>query len=399
MKKLIICATIVAFLIFSCAKKIDMRPYDKKNYIDRENNDSIKSAVNVTIQQNPIIGFFNKGKTGDEDYYKIRFAAKGTSYKIVLSGVPGIDSRMELFQPDGEMIYKIDRNGIGESEVLSEYYPSSDYLILMVEAKTGYNEKVPYVINFIPKTDSGVNVTQPNHDEQNAEEIQLGDEKTAILIPGKSDYYKVTFPDDKKYVFQIKAEPLSNMDINFTIINKKLNMSKFINSYGWGCTEFYTFIDSKKGDYYIKVSGNINSNDRKDPIYKLSVTKLDDTVDDKPVYYEDEFNDTRESATELVNNAEVTGLLYPENDEDWYKLNLDRFSISVDLSLSSIRGINPIIEIYNAGGGLIKTVNEDNDSARNILLKNLQRGVYFIKLTSDKKSLQEYKLFLNIRFY
>jgi hypothetical protein len=401
MKKTIIYIILTFLLLSSCSKKIDIKPLDKKFYIDKDDNDTINKAVEVTIQQNPIVGFFNKKEnTGDRDYYKVSFALRNTSYKIVQTGVPGIDSKLEIYLPNGDILFKIDRNGIGEAEVLSEYYPSTDYIILMTEAKTSYNEKVPYIINFIPKNESGVNEIEPNNNEENAIEISIGDEKKGLLSPANDvDYYKIKYNDGEANNFLVKIETLSNLDINFTLINKESNLIKYVNNFGWGSKEFYSFLSKKKGDYYIKVSGNTNLNDRKDPLYYITIEKLPDDRDGATLYYEEEFNDLKDMATELIDNAEITGIFFPEKDEDWYKFELYKNPISVDLSLSSIRGIDPIIEIYNSDAKLINTINSGKiDSGENASLKNLSKGRYFIRLYSEKKSMQEYKLFFNIRY-
>lgn len=383
-------------------KKADIKPFDYNYLADKENNDTISKANEVTTQ-NPIVGFYNDKKNiGDKDYYKVYFSIKSTSYMIVLTGVPGIDSKLSFYLPDGNQLFTIDRGGKGESEKLYEYYPNTDYIIIAVEAKTGYNEKVPYAVNFIPKMDQGINEIEPNNDKASAAIIKLGEEKKGLISPKDDvDYYKIVFDDDNTHYFSIKIETLSNIDISFTLMNQTANIDKFINSFGWGDKEFYPFLSNKKGEYYIKVSGSIKSNDTKDPLYNLSVVELPNNDDGKELYYESEFNDNKDLATDIINGTEVIGALFPENDEDWFKFDLFKKPISVDISLSKLKGVDPVIEVYDSNMKLLKVIDQEGeDSGEKALLNDLGSGRYYLKLFSKnkKKSLQEYILFLNARY-
>ena len=394
---------IITTVLFSCScnkNHTDILPFNSNNLSDKENNDIMKKPNNV-ITQNPIIGFFhNKKNVGDKDYYKVYFSLKETSYKIIQTAVPGIDSKISFYSPSQNRLFYIDSSGKGEAEKLCEYYPTTDYIIMLVEAKIGYNEKVPYVIDFIPKKSTGIDEIEPNNDKENAIIVRLDELKKGLISPkGDIDYYKIIFNDDKIYDFSIKLETLSNLDINFTLYNEKIKKVKNINSFSWGGEEFYPFLCSNKGEYYIKISGNIKPYDRKDPIYYLNIKENINDQHDKNTYYEREYNDTHDMATELINSSIVVGAFFPQNDADWFKFDLFKKPISVDISLSRIRGINPIIELYDKKLKKIKIVDDNKlDSGENASFKNLLKGRYYVRLFSKKKSLLAYTFFFNIRY-
>jgi|GEM_PF-1264506 len=400
--RLLILKILIVFFITACggSKKIDIKPFDTSFLLDKEENDKKSQACEASTQ-NPIIGFFNaNGNSNDVDYYKVNFTLKNTSYKIIQSGVPGIDTRLTFYLPDGTRLFYVDRGKTGEAEVLWEYYPTTDYILMRVESKGGYNDTVPYVINFIPKLGYGINEIEPNNSKDKAVLIKIGEEKSGLISPKDDvDFYKITFEENETENFSIKLETLSNLDINFTLINEKLNNNKYINNFGWGQKEFYPFLNSQKGVYYIRVSGSIKSSDRDDPVYYLKLEKNLDKKDDTDIYYEAEYNDDKENPTELVDGYEIIGAFFPDNDKDWFKFDLYKDPLSVDLSLSRVRGVDPVIELYDNNFNLIKVINdEDMDGGESVKLNDMIKGRYYVKIYSANKSLQEYRLFFNVRY-
>jgi hypothetical protein len=395
---------ILILFLFSCGSKYpDIRPFDGKIISDKEDNDSLKKAIDVNSNL-PIVGFFNskgKGKGGDRDCYKVSFALAGISYKIILTGVPGIDSKLSFYSANYSLLFSLDDGGKGESEKAWEYFPSSDTIIITVESKTGYNEKVPYVVNFAPNIKGSVNEIEPNNDKETAIQIRLGEEKKGLILPKEDfDFYKIVFEDDKSHDFNIKVKVYSPFDINFTLYNEKNGSAKFINSYSWSGMETYPYLNSKKGEYFIKVGGVINPNEaNKNPLYSILIEEIDPDMAEKDNYYEQENNDEPEYATEIISGGTTIGAFYPENDADFFTFDLYKNPLSVDVSLSRIREIDPIIEIYDSSKKLIRTINDEKeDQGEKVILNALQKGRYYIKVFSKNKSLLVYKLFFNIRY-
>lgn len=387
---------------FECTKKVDIKPFDSKNINDVENNnDLMKSPDDVTTQM-PIIGFFNnKNDIGDKDYYNVFFSSKNTSYEILLTAVPGIDAKVSFYSSSKKKLFEIDRGSKGEPEKLWEYYPIGENLIICIESKIGHNEKVPYVLNFTQKIDNDINEIEPNDEEQNPDIIKLGDEKKGYISPADdTDYYKIAFDDDSFYDYSIKIESQSSLDINFSLINLNNNKSKFINDYSWGNQEYYPFLSNKKGVFLIKIKGNIKSGSFQNPIYKLIIEdKSNKKIEDEDVYYEREFNDNKDEATDIIDGCSIVGIFYPDNDEDWFQFDIIRKAISLNISISRIKGINPKIELFDKDLNLIK-LNDDNgfDEGEETLINDLNKGKFYIKISSKNKSLLIYRLFLNIRY-
>src|SRR4030042_6370138 len=189
------------FFSLNCFNSLKERfkPYDISKINDKENNDSRKSA-NIVNTSEPVIGFFNdKGKARDIDYYTVYFNNLYASYKIVQTAVPGIDSKLTFFSADGKILYVIDNKGKGEAEKLWEYYPDNEYLLFKIESKLGYNEKVPYFIDFISNVIEDNKEIEPNNSKENAVFIKVDQNFKGLISPREdSDFYKIIF-DDNKY--------------------------------------------------------------------------------------------------------------------------------------------------------------------------------------------------------
>ncbi len=390
---------LLSILIFlSCIKNIN---YNKELFLeisDNEDNDTFSKAKEVSIQAS-IVGFFNnKGEKGDKDYYKIFFPQTYIPYKIILSSVPAIDSKMVFYTIQGKKILELDQEGRGESEKLWEYYPTMEYLILSVESKYGFNEKIPYVINFIPKEEARVEEIEPNNDEKSAITIYLSDVKKGLIAPKNDvDYYKLVFKDNRNYDFFIRVETLSNLDINFTIFNPRTNMQKYINNYSWAGAEIFPYLSSKNGEFYIRISGSINENDKKMPLYYLTIEEH--KKESENIFFEQEFNDTFETATDLINDSYTYGTYFPEDDIDFFKIDVIKDTNSVTISISDVRDMNPVIELFDNKFNVIKRVDDKkNDRGEEIFIKNLARGRYYVAIKSPKASLTYYKMFFNIRY-
>lgn len=387
------------FIFFSCFKNMDYSKEFFNKISDLEENDTFFKANEVNIKF-PIVGFFNKkDKKGDKDYYKLFFSQKDLFYKIILSSVPAIDSKITFYTPNGGKILEVDEHGRGESEKLWEYYPNSTYLILCVESKYGFNEKIPYILNFIIiKGKEGIEEIEPNNDENTAIVIFISDVKKGLISPNNDiDYYKLIFNDSRNYDFFIKLETFSNLDINFTLFNKKSNIQKYINNYSWGGTEIYPYLSSKNGDIYIRVSGSINENDKKMPLYYLTVEEH--KKEGENIFFEQEFNDDFKDAVDLITDSYIYGTYSPENDIDTFKFDIIKDINSVTISISDVRDMDPCIELFDSKFNLIKKVDDKkSDRGEELFMNNLLKGRYYIAIKSPKASLTYYKMFFNIRY-
>ena len=367
---------------------------------DIEPNDTFTEAIEVPTQR-MIAGFMNdKGNVGDRDYYKVTFAQHGVSYKVMLTGVPGVDSTVQFFGANGRQLFITDEGGIGESEKVWDYYPTDGSVYVCIRAKTSFNEKIPYYLTFTPKGDNSIEEIEPNNTEETALSLSENDKKKGLIFPKNDvDYYRLNFTSTHSLVFSVKVEPLSNIDVFFTLYDKTNNIIKLINNNTAGITEQIKYLDSGKGSYYIRIGGNTDRTDKRDPAYSVIVTVHPDTdLNGSSLCYEQEFNDEPELATDIWERSNIVGMLFPDNDEDWYRFDVLNETNTVNISLSEIRGLDTVIEIYDNRKTLMHTIDSSGaDGHENISLSNMPLGRYFMRLSAKKgSSMINYSLFCNI---
>ncbi|MBQ3922188.1 MAG: hypothetical protein II707_02745, partial [Spirochaetales bacterium] len=225
--------------------------------LDYEPNDTVATSLEVSAQS-LIAGFMNnKGNVGDMDYYKVTFPQHDVSYKIGLTGVPGVDTTVQVFGTNGRQLFITDEGGIGESEKVWDYYPTGDFIYLCVKAKTSFNEKIPYYLTFSPKGENSIEEIEPNNTEETALTLSENDRKKGLIFPKNDvDYYRLNFISTESIIFSVNVEPLSNVDLFFTVSDKTNNIIKLINNNTAGITEMMKYLDSGKGSYYIRIGGS-----------------------------------------------------------------------------------------------------------------------------------------------
>lgn len=386
---------LLSLLLFSCSKKELPDTLPLYEITDKEDNDTFDKPQDATGLV--ISGYFHdKNEASDRDYYLLHFDRENnTAYTVIQTAVPGIDSVLTFYSLKRKMLFRIDEKSTGESEKLWTFYPPAEKVILCVEAKTGNNEGNPYIINFVSKEKDKFEEIEPNNTIKEAIDIKIGQSKKAYITPRNDvDYFHITtggFGGDSISDFLIEVETFSNLDINFMIIDNKSGASKFVNFASWGAKEQFLYLASNKGDYYLKINGNTNSDTQKDPLYYISVSEQE--APDEDVIFEREFNDSFESATMLINQTEIEGSI-TANDKDYFIFDLTYDAETITLSLSRFQGEKGRIEIYDADRQLVS----GNTGKSNITLRDISKGRYYILFTQEGKTNSLYRLFLNIEY-
>jgi hypothetical protein len=365
---------------------------------DKGDNNSFKKAAETDLTD-PVVGFIHHPEQkNDIDFYKIRGLTPGASYRITVTPVPEADLILKVYQANGKPLFSVNEKGRGESEVLWEFRPRSDQEILSIESRQGFNDIIPYVINLTRKETSNEE-DEPNNNEVQAVTINLDSEKKGYIAPSTDiDFYHITFPDARTYDFSVRIEALSNLDLNFNLINKKTGELKMINSNDWGGEEIFPYLSSSKGDYYLRISGKVSGSNIKEPVYYLSIPRFKPDLSSDEVYTEREFNDTPDKSTTLINETETEGCIFPLKDEDWYAFELYKKPLTADLSVSKVKQLDLKIDIFDSSHQLLHTINKYGKAMSEQISLNLDQGRYFVKISAGDSSLEPYHLFFMARY-
>ena len=201
---------------------------------------------------------------------------------------------------------------------------------------------------------------EPNNGEGEATEIQL--DYSADLVLQDEDWFKFTLSEEQLVTFEPSGE--GYFFINATVYDASMNRVdgfEFDNYYG---SRGPNHVQLAAGTYYLKLSGNVESERR---AYTLNVSSQ--TLPDAAL----EPNDTAQSATPLTLGAAAQEMYLANGDEDWFSFTLETAQI---VTFTTTRG----------GDSFYYTLfdNEMNQysSAYNSesLSATLPKGTYYLKV-------------------
>ena len=358
----------------SCFKKENtLLPYSET--IDIEDNNSFFSANSFIMSNDPIVGFFNTIENNN-------------AFRFTLTGVPGVNSKVTVYDRNKKLLYSMDERGIGEAEIAWRYYSAHSELYVSIESTFGSNEVVPYIFTIVSEDKDKWVEIEPNNSVEEATFIEPGLNLKGYIVPASDiDYFKLAFDEDSVYDFRVKAESLSSVDLKLEIADIDAGMSVIIDNATAGGSEISQRFGSDKGNYIVKVSGEI-SDSSKEPLYYITVETFSSLVDNKAVYYEREFNNTIDTSTLLIAGEDMI-VTTEKDDIDYYAVNIvntiEKLNISVDGILDrnftiSIIDVNAK-EYYKARG------------TSNITIRDLDKGRYYIVISRDYPGSFLYKLF------
>lgn len=386
-----ICKTVMVILLFntsSCFRK-DNHIYPYPQVTDIESNDSFSEAVSADINSIPLVGYFNnKNGNSDKDYYLIDFKSKVGSFRFTLTGVPGVDSRVSIYDMETKLLFSTDDSGIGEAEIAWRYYSSHSKLYICIESKSGYNEAVPYIFTITPEARDNLVEIEPNNSIETANFIEIGTTLKGYIVPSNDiDYYKIEFGDQGIKDFRVKVESLSGIDIVMEIIDIDSGSSKVVNNFSTGGTEISQAFGSDKGNYYVKISGSITDS-RKEPLYYIAIEELPYSKEGRTVYYERENNDTIDTATQILHGEEITGTI-EKDDIDFFRLDIFEKAGRLNVSIDGIQDRRFSAVLYNSDGEEITRI----DGQNNFFIRDVNPGRYYLSIERNVPGSFLYNLF------
>ena len=297
---------------------------------------------------------------GDKDWFKAGLSA-GVTYVISIKGDISDDAQLDpLTDPilfirnaDGDVIMRSD-DGDG-LDVLAYFTPTQDGLYYFDVGSAFRYDIGAYQIDVtLAPPDDHASVL-----DDTATQITLnGTDKVTtsgdIGIPGDKDVFKVTLTDDKVYLIEGKgfaSNAGTLIDPYIRVFNEAGFLVDFNNNGGKGNDAQFYFVPEEAGTYYIELSANNNANQG---TYNLSISERNIPADDVP--------NNIATNIELSAGDVFDGNLLTQGDEDWFRVSLeaDESYVFQLKALASGYGtlVDPLIEIRDASGTLIKAVDD-----------------------------------------
>ncbi|MCH5149877.1 MAG: hypothetical protein J1G30_04340 [Spirochaetales bacterium] len=376
-------------------------PYE--TIYDKEPNNSFDTALllNMTAGLN-IAGFYNaydeKAQSPDLDYYYISLKNSGYAYRMTLTAVPGVDGKLMVFSPNYELLFEMNERGVGEAEVVWDYYCKYPAIYIAVTSCGGANDAVPYMLSITADNhDSRIEV-EPNNEKKNASELTPLFPLKAYIVPNDDvDCYHLEF-EGRVCDFRVRVESFSNLDISLTVEEyisvssgnaagdvEIIRKSCVVNQNGWGSSEVTQYFSSGKSDFYVYVTAKVRSS-QKEPVYYITLETFSDGS------YEREFNNCREDATPILAQEEIIGELDP-GDVDWFYFDVLYSGTKMELSLDGMNDKRFMLDIEELDGTTVYS----GKGTTNLSLRDLKTGRYYLILRQDEKVgvKNRYRLFIN----
>lgn len=396
---------IFCFLLICCGcRNQNENPYlPYETIYDKEPNNSFDTALplNAAAGLN-IAGFYNaydeKTQSPDADYYRISLKDSGCAYRMTLTAVPGVDGKLMVYSPNHELLFEMNERGVGEAEVVWDYYCRYPEIYIAVASCGGANNNVPYMLSIAADNhDSRIEV-EPNNEEKNATVLTSLFPLKGYIVPNDDvDCYHLEF-DGQVCDFRVKVESFSNLDVSLTLVEnisvpspdatsdvEVTRKSCVVNQNGWGGSEVTQYFSSGKSDFYVYVTAKVQSS-QKEPVYYITLETFSEGS------YEREFNNCREDATPILVQEEITGELDP-GDVDWFYFDVLYSGTRAELSLDGISDKRFALDIEKSDGTTVYS----GKGTTNLSLRDLKSGRYYLILKQDEKIgvKNRYRLFIN----
>jgi len=287
--------------------KISFLEEVRSDFSEIEPNDNFESA-NLIENDTAIEGYYSPGTNPlknnhyEGDYFKVNISATNkTLLSVEVSGVPGIDPILSIYNEAGKLMKKVNNSGLHRGEKIKNIgiKQNGNYYILVRAAKLFvYNNKIPYSIKVEITSYSYGEELEPNDKLREANPIKV-DEKVSGMLSSVSDkdFYSFIVPQPGSYMFSARLKDLLDVNSAITLYNSYGKKIREFNSAGVGQAEYIANIGIKtiKYDekYFIKVHSKkgYNDNDKYEMIISLFESSLQG---------EYEPNDTLNSSNGLI---------------------------------------------------------------------------------------------------
>lgn len=333
----------------------------------------------------------------DQDWYKITVPEKG-HLQINVLPAGKVSPGLEVYDSMGKMLAAFNT---GEVSNANQYFTPVSYKVAeavhgLVTDLTGGEYYIKVFGNHFRWSDENYTMTaqvinapdlvkdenEPNDSYDDAKSLSLGTKKSgAILQQGDQDYFKIGL-NRRTYKIQIDTPP--GLDLA-AVLESQVNygeetsfegwFSQSINKGGIGEDEEGIIVLPKGGNYFITVyetSGAVYNEN-----YTLTISGYDLKKDIC------EPNETWKSAYQYKVGEKITANLDRENDEDWYKIDIQETGL-LEMEFEHPQNIWCDIEFYQT---------PSSDSGKTpVLYQNSGMAYNFNDYLSDKVT-KQYKVF------
>jgi len=373
------------------------------NREEKEPNDSAAQAL--AVANGAIVkGFIAAPK--DQDWFKIAIPTDSTAIlRSELTGVIGLNLKMELFDSQNEKLVEADKNKEAEGEIIANYgLATGDYFLRVRELWTEgkerkFNDTTAYHLRIYLSAIGPEVEFESNNKAIRANLVQSEQPIRGYISPYKDvDWFKILLPEFGNQYLELQLSGLDNVALQLEVYDpiEALLLKRNSIAKGEGVAVLNLGIKPELEFYYIAIhAGAWHSNE--ESTYQLAAyfKSYEGQMEFEP-------NDKLVRASPIASGDTITGYFDTPDDADWYQLQCLAPSAQIArIEVMGVPKINLKLTLFNANEEQILCVNEtgemENEIITNIGLKSNTN--YFLKAENVARSAnpaERYAIYLNI---
>jgi hypothetical protein len=348
---------------------------------ESEPNDSREQAQEIRVGDT-IEGYFQKDN--DYDWYKLILDKPGKNYiRIDVSGVPGIDSELRLYDEKVNTLWDVNDTGTGGPEQIV-HFPVSPGIYYLRIYGGGKAAKEKYILSTrITDPWQEGQESEPNDRSESANEVKIGQDVGGYFEKKyDNDWYKLIVDKPGKSLVHIDVTPVPGVNIFLNLRHADGRSIWDINETGVGGPESIFNLALAQGTYYIQLSASEANYDNHYVLHTRILGSWQEGQEAEP-------NDRKENATELRLGQSVEGYFQKDNDYDWYKLVMDQPGKSdIQIELSAVPGVDTMFDVLDKDGkDLWRASDASKGEPETVKYLTVAEGVYYILVIGYQKNI------------
>lgn len=377
--------------------KINLTPAYESVEFEPNNRGIQATAIIDGVDMEGFISPYN-----DEDWYKFNLPGDSAGYLVIsLSGVENVDTKILVYDPIEALIQEKNNEIRGMPEKIPNLgieLSKEFYYIVVKGGAWQTNEKTPYRLRIdIIDTDGMVEI-EPNDRFVRATTLVEDDTIRGFIETEKDiDWFKIKNIDSTKYLIWLEAQGVPKVDLVISVYNQEEQELFKVNETGEMEAEIIPNLGILPDQTcYFKVQ-NALKRGNSDQFYKI-YTRLYRYYNEE----ESENNNSREMATPLLPNTQISGYLHPAGDVDYYQLDLtnENRQVRLDIKLQGVLKVNTNLFLYDKNLYELASGAERPAEETEKIGLIVHPGIYYVKITGESNQSNyrdKYKLLASVR--
>ncbi len=317
------------------------------------------------------------GETQEEDWFKIAVDQTGLfSLNVDLSGVPGIDPILELYDGNGYKLREVDGSGPGQPEILRNFGVRGPMQLLMrLRGKArSANAAAPYEIltELIPY--AGKTEFEPNDQRLDATPLSQDSVTGQISHAGDVDWYRIEAASGTRQLLSARLGALPGMDLELRLSDEFGAALLTIDNMGREAPETLTGLGLSGTTVYLTVSekGRKLADERKFYTLERVLTTAIGGL-------EYEINDSSRTPQAIKVGESVDGYAAPKGDVDFYEFNVYQKS-RISIETTGILNVRWSVTLFDQEYRELKSQTAGKAGEPALLELDLEPGTYALRL-------------------